>query len=312
MASPVEPPKRLWSPVAWKASTATIPATVTAMLSRAQRGAARPAADQPQAEQQRHRQPRRDGDERGPAPRRAGRVGQGGDGAGAGGAQGGHERRGQRHRERHGRHLPRRMATVSEGAPGVPSRPAPGLVTSGAASQPIRQPGRRRDQGQGQVLRQEHGRDQLRRAADGLEQPDPPGLLGHPPADQDGDAGRWQAGRGASCWSSGPAARRLHQQARPRPRCSARKSGPGRRAPGECCRTRWPAPVGAGWIGEPQVQDVPQRPTVGGGDGASIALGCPGQPVVGDREPFAGEVEDAAGATSRARCTSSGTAERPR
>ena len=52
------------------------------------------------------------------------------------------------------------------------------------------QPGHRREQRQDQVLGQQHRGDQPRRAADRLEQPDPPGLLRHPAADQHRHAGQ--------------------------------------------------------------------------------------------------------------------------
>ena len=78
---------------------------------------------------------------------------------------------------------------VSDGAPGAPTRPAPGLVSSGAASHPAASPAAAASQRQDQVLGQQHDRDQARGAADRLEQPDPPGVLGQPAADQHGHAG---------------------------------------------------------------------------------------------------------------------------
>jgi hypothetical protein len=59
------------------------------------------------------------------------------------------------------------------------------LERSGAARQ---QADEGRDERQEQVLGQEGRRDQARRAADGLQKPDPPGLFGQAATDEDGHA----------------------------------------------------------------------------------------------------------------------------
>ncbi len=52
-----------------------------------------------------------------------------------------------------------------------------------------REPGRRGEQGHDDVFGEQHGGDQARCAADGLEQSDAPDLVGHPASDEHGDAG---------------------------------------------------------------------------------------------------------------------------
>ena len=59
---------------------------------------------------------------------------------------------------------------------------------SGAASQPAEQADDGRDERQEQVLGQEGRRDQARRAADGLQQSDPPGAFRQAAPDEDGHA----------------------------------------------------------------------------------------------------------------------------
>ena len=242
LPSPLDPPKRLWPAVAWKASTATIPVAVTAMLaalSRARRG--RRATS---------RSPSSSGTgsraeiaiSRGPAPRRAGRIGQRADRAGAGGADRGHQRRGQRHRQRHGHHQPgdgqgerRRAGGADQGGAGTGDQRG-GQPSDG-------QPGRRRDQRQDQVLGQQHHGDQPRRAADRLEQSDPPGPLRHPAAGQHRHGGQGQQ-PGQPGTGRQDLLLVLHQQAvrggDPLPR------GQRRARPGCCCAAvpawRTPAP----------------------------------------------------------------------
>ena len=73
----------LSSAKAWKASTVTMPVTVTAMFAALEQRTAGSARDQPEPEQRRDRQPARDPDERSPTPRRASDVVQRSDGAAA-------------------------------------------------------------------------------------------------------------------------------------------------------------------------------------------------------------------------------------
>jgi hypothetical protein len=78
------------------------------------------------------------------------------------------------------------MASVSGGDPGVPTRSASGLETSGAARQ---QAGEGRDERQEQVFGEEGRRDQARRAAGGLQESDPAGAFRQAAADEDRHAG---------------------------------------------------------------------------------------------------------------------------
>ena len=149
--------------------------------------------------------------------------------------------------------------SVSDGAPGAPTRPAPGLVISGAASQPADQSGGRGTQRQEQVLGQQHGRDQARGAADRLEQPDPPGVLRHPATGQHG-----HAGHGQQPGQPGTGNRTCRSSATSRPsaeRCPATRSGTRaeRAAAGEAAsyRRRTPRP---GRVAELQVQRRKPRP----------------------------------------------------
>ena len=173
---------------AWAASAATIPLTVIAMLTVASttRRGRRAATRSPSSSGTGSRAESRD--QPGRAPRCAGGVGKREDGAGAGGADGGHEGRGDRHTECDGRHQAdrghgerRRTRAAEEAGAGI------GEQRSGQPSE--RQPGRGGEQGDDDVLGEQHGGDQARRAADRLEQPDAPDLVGHPAADEDGDAG---------------------------------------------------------------------------------------------------------------------------
>ena len=100
---------------------------------------------------------------------------------------------------------------------------------------PDRQPDRRRGQCEDHVLGQQYGGDKARRAADCLEQPDPPGLLSHPAAGQDGHARYRQQSKQPARRASGPAAR-PERGGRRRRRCSARRRpGPSRRGDAWCC-----------------------------------------------------------------------------
>ena len=92
--------------------------------------------------------------------------------------------------------------------PPPPTRPAPGPAISGAASQPPSRPSGGRH-GQDQVLGQQHGGDQARRAADRLEQADASGLLGHPAADEHGDAGHREQAEQPAAGEQDSAARSL-------------------------------------------------------------------------------------------------------
>ena len=78
---------------------------------------------------------------------------------------------------------------VSGGAPARPTRPTLGSVSRGATSQPVANPAAAANRAIGDVLGEQDGGDDARRAADGLEQSDPSGLVGHATADEDGDAG---------------------------------------------------------------------------------------------------------------------------
>ena len=64
-----------------------------------------------------------------------------------------------------------------------------GIGEQGSGQPSGRQPSRGREQGHDQVLGEQHDRDQARCAADGFEQSDASGLVGHPAADEDRDAG---------------------------------------------------------------------------------------------------------------------------
>ena len=156
-------------------------------------GAARAPRGHAQSEQQRDGQPRRERDQPGRAPRRAGRVGEREDGAGAGGADGGDEGRRDRHRERDGRHEPT-VDSVGRARARAAEEAGAGLGEQWSGQPSEREPGRRREQGDDDVLGEQHGGDQARRAADRLEQSDAADLVGHPAADEDRDAGHGEQG----------------------------------------------------------------------------------------------------------------------
>ena len=149
----------------------------------------------------------------------AGRVGQGVDRAGAG-------RRGPQARGSRGAATPSATAvtsptaeTVSDGAPASAEEAGTGVGEQGSGQPSGREPGCGREQGQDQVLGEQHDRDQARRAADRLEQPDAPGLVGHPAADEDGDAGHGEQ-------AEQPAADLQEPAAGPRPSRGARPGCP--------------------------------------------------------------------------------------
>jgi hypothetical protein len=122
------------------------------------------------------------------AARRACPSGERGERAGAGGAGGRDEGRRRRDAERHqyyqGGCCPgdrRRAGGAEQGGTGAGEQ---------RRGEPARQqPGGRSGHGHGQVLGQQHGCHEARAAADGLEQPGPPGLVRHPAAGQERDAG---------------------------------------------------------------------------------------------------------------------------
>jgi hypothetical protein len=77
------------------------------------------------------------------------------------------------------------VTSVSGGDPGAPTSSASGLEMSGAACQ---QADEGRDERQEQALGKEARHNQVRRAADGLQKPGPPGAFRHPTPDKDGHA----------------------------------------------------------------------------------------------------------------------------
>ena len=183
---PLEPPA---ARSAWAHSTATIPLTVIAMLtvpSTARRGR-RAATRSPSSS--------------GTGSRAEIAISR------ACAAAGGPRRRargpcwsGRRGRRGRGSRRPRRASATAVTTPIVDSverrarprcrggrRSAIGEQRSGQPSE--RQPGRGRDEGHDDVLGEQHGGDQARRAADRLEQPDAPDLVGHPAADEHREAG---------------------------------------------------------------------------------------------------------------------------
>ena len=178
--------------------------TVIEDAGRAQHDAARPSGGHPQPEEQGDGQARRDRDQPGRAPGRAGRVGQGVDGAGAGRADGGNEGRDCRDPECHGRdHADR---GDGEGGRACAAEEAGARIGEQGGGQPSgRQPDRRREQGQGHVLGEQHDSDEARCAADRFEQSDTSGLVGHPAADEDRDAGHGeQSEQPAACPQDSP------------------------------------------------------------------------------------------------------------
>ena len=192
----------------WKASTATIPVAVTATLaalSTARRGLRATSRSPSSSGTGSRREIVISVGRRAARPWRAA-CGQCADRAGAGGADGGHERRGQRHRQRHGQHL----ASDGQGErrrAGRADQPAPGLVISGAASQPTASPAAAASQRQDQVLGQQHDRDQPGVPPTALSSPTRRVLLRHPARRPARPRWRSPAARPARRRATGPAAR---------------------------------------------------------------------------------------------------------
>jgi hypothetical protein len=94
------------------------------------------------------------------------------------------------------------VGRVIDGLPGLPRRPGPESVSSGAVSDPRTKSTAAAASATQEVLREQHGRHEARRAADRLEQPAAPGLIGHPAADEHRDGGHGKQAEqpaGGSC-----------------------------------------------------------------------------------------------------------------
>jgi hypothetical protein len=130
---------------------------------------------------------------RNPSSRGTGRraeiaISQGVDGARAGRADGGNESRDCRDPECHGQdHADRGHGEGGRAC--AADEAGTGIGEQGGGEPSGRQSDRRREQGQGHVLGEQHDSDEARSAADRFEQSDASGLVGHPAADEDRDAG---------------------------------------------------------------------------------------------------------------------------
>ena len=180
-------PDSLASAKAWKASTATMPVTVTAMfaaLSSARRGR-RATSRSPNSAGIGSRLEIRMSSA--PTLRRAGDVVQRGDGAAARGADRGDERRRERHRDRQAddlRHGARRERGRARGA----DEGRTGLGEERRDQPSGHEADHRGEQREHEVLGEEGRRDHARRAADGLQEADPARVLRQPTPDEDGHA----------------------------------------------------------------------------------------------------------------------------
>ena len=79
-------------------------------------------------------------------------------------------------------------------------------MSNGAASRPTASPAAAANEGDDDVLGEQHGSDQARCAADRLEQSDASDLVGHPTADEDCDAGHGEQAEQPAARQQGSAA----------------------------------------------------------------------------------------------------------